>query len=145
MKAFLFCLLAATPVAAQPLRLTARLEESPIRLGTIPLFELKVSNSGQETVVFEYYRPTFWYPLVKDSRGKQYSAQFPPYDGPAQKVRLTLRPGQSQLLQSNRCLFTQQPGKPDEAFIQLSPGLYSIHFEIEKLRSPAIQATVVAR
>lgn len=142
MRTLLLFLLAAAPLAAQPLKLKAALRESPIVLGTSPLFELQLQNTGKTQVTFEYSRPTFWYPQLEDARGKQYQAQFPPYDGPAQRVTLTIKPGHVEVLHSSPCLFTSQPGKPDQAFIQLTPGSYMVRFQIEKLQSTRLSVKV---
>lgn len=142
MRTLLFFLLAAAPLAAQPLKLKAALQENPIVLGTSPLFDLKLQNTGKTPVNFEYWRPAFWYPQLVDAKGKKYQAQFPPYDGPAQKVTLTIKPGQVEVLHSSPCLFTSQPGKPDQAFIQLPPGNYTVHFQIEKLQSTILSVKV---
>jgi hypothetical protein len=142
MKTLLLFLLAAAPLAAQPLKLKATLQENPIVPGTSPIFKLNLQNTSKTPVTFEYFSPTFWYPQLEDTRGKKYLAQFPPYDGPAQKVTLTIKPGQVQVLQSNACLFTSQPGKPEQAFIQLPPGRYKVSFQVGKLKSVPLTVQV---
>lgn len=143
MKAILLCLLAAAPLAAQPLQLKASLAEQPVRLGTQPLFQLELRNTGKTTVTFTYFRPSFWYPELEDASGKKYTASFPPYDGPAQKVTLSLQPGGVEQLTSSPCLFSNRVESSDRAFIKLEPGRYRARFQIEKLHSQPLLIQVV--
>lgn len=143
MKAILLCLLAAAPLSAQPLELQAILVDPPAHMESRPLFQLRLSNHQKQPVTFEYFVPSFWYPELSDQDGKKYRAQYPPYDGPAQKKTVIIEAGKAVVLSSGSCLFTERLQAPEQAFIRLRPGRYTASFQIEKLHSQPLTITVV--
>lgn len=123
--------------------LTVSTATPKIALGSSPLFDLAVRNKTDRPAHFRYYKPTFWYPLLKDANGHTFTAVFPPYDGPAQPVDVEFKPWETRHFWSDACLFTDKPR--GDIYVQVTPGKYSVRFEMEGLKSGPFHILVVAK
>ncbi len=108
--------------------LTVSTANARIPLGSSPLFDLAVRNSSAKPGHFRYFKPTFWYPMLKDAKGRTYTAVFPPYE----PVDIELKAGETRHFWSQACLFTDQPR--GHVYVQVPPGKYELSFAIEELK-----------
>jgi len=123
--------------------LTVSTASTKIPLGSSPLFDLAVRNVSAKPAYFRYFKPTFWYPMLKDAKGHTYTAVFPPYDGPAQPVDIKFEAGETRHFWSEACLFTDQPR--GHVYVQVPPGKYELSFAIDQLKSRPFNILVVTK
>ena len=123
--------------------LTVSTANPKIALGSSPLFDLAVHNNTDKPAHFRYYRPTFWYPMLKDAQGHTLTTVFPAYDGPAQPQEVEFKPRETRHFWSDACLFADKPR--GEVYVLVSPGKYSVRFEMGGLKSGPFPILVVPK
>ena len=97
-------------------------------MGSRPTFRLEIENRTPQTVSFSYWVPLFCYPLF-DSGIPPIQAQV--YNGPAQPVTVSLRPGEKHELSSSPFRLVVHAQAGPEAQWPATAGLYSAQFQVD--------------